>query len=73
MLQIGKKLDRLLMILTALCDLATVDKVKGQLHQAGEYYDSAYRWMADKNGLDTAVRSAYEVGLADLVLSEELA
>ena len=66
MLQIGKKLDRLLMILTALCDLATVDKVKGQLHQAGENYDRAYRWMVDKNGLDTRVRSAYEVGLADL-------
>ena len=72
MLKIGKKLDRLLMILTALCDLASTEKVKGQLQQAVNYYERAYRWMLEKNGLDTRVRSAYEVGLADLFYQKNL-
>jgi LuxR family maltose regulon positive regulatory protein len=67
MLKIGKKLDRLLMIVTALCDLASTKKVMGQLHLAEEYYERAYRWMVKKNGLDSRVRSAYEAGLADLM------
>jgi LuxR family maltose regulon positive regulatory protein len=67
MLEIGTKLDRLLMILTALCDLATVSKVLGRLHQAQAYYDRARQWMVERKGLDSRVRSAYEAGLADLM------
>jgi LuxR family maltose regulon positive regulatory protein len=67
MLQIGTELDRLLMIVTALCDLASARKVQGQLRQAEERYDRARQWMVQKDGLDSRVRSAYEVGLADLL------
>ena len=67
MLEIGKELGRLLMIITALCDLAAASKVQGRLHQTAEYYDRARRWMVERNGLDSRVRSAYEVGLADLM------
>ncbi len=67
MLRIGKKLDRLLMIVTAFCDLASMKKVRGQLHPAADYYERARRWMVRKNGLDSRVRSAYEAGLADLL------
>jgi LuxR family maltose regulon positive regulatory protein len=67
MLEIGKELGRLLMIVTALCDLATANKAQGRLHQAEAHYDRARRWMVERNGLDSRVRSAYEVGLADLM------
>ena len=67
MLDIGKKLDRLLMVITALCDLASVSKVQGELHKAEEYYASALQWLEDKNGLDSRLRCPYEVGLADLM------
>ena len=67
MLEVGKKLDRLLMILTALCDLATASKVLGRLHRADEYYHRARQWMVERKGMDSRVRSAYEAGMADLM------
>jgi LuxR family maltose regulon positive regulatory protein len=68
MLEIGKKLDRLLMVATALCDLASAKKVQGQLRQSQEYYDRARRWLVERNGLDSRVRCVYEVGWADSLL-----
>jgi LuxR family maltose regulon positive regulatory protein len=67
MLTIGKKLERLLMTITALCDLASIKKVQGQLYQAEEFYSRAHQWLVDRNGLDTRVRCPYEVGSADLL------
>lgn len=68
LLQIGRRLDRLLMIITALCDLASAKKVQGQLHQAEEYYKRARRWLDERNGMDSRLRCPYEVGRADLLL-----
>jgi LuxR family maltose regulon positive regulatory protein len=68
MFEIGKKLDRLLMAVTALCDVASAKKVQGQLRQAQEYYDRARRWLVERNGLDSRVRCVYEVGWADSLL-----
>ena len=68
MLEIGKRLDRLLMIVTALCDLGSAKKVQGQLRQSQEYYDRARRWLVERDGLDSRVRCAYEVGWADSLL-----
>jgi LuxR family maltose regulon positive regulatory protein len=68
MLEIGKKLDRLLMAVTALCDVASAKKVQGQLCQSQEYYDKARLWLVERNGLDSRVRCVYEVGWADLLL-----
>jgi LuxR family maltose regulon positive regulatory protein len=68
MLEIGKKLDRLLMTVTALCDLASAKKVQGQLRQSREYYDRARRWLVERDGLDSRVRCVYEVGWADSLL-----
>jgi LuxR family maltose regulon positive regulatory protein len=65
MLEIGKELNRLLIIVTALCDLASMRKVQGQLHQAKEYYDRAWRWLVERKGTDSRVRTVYEVGWAD--------
>jgi LuxR family maltose regulon positive regulatory protein len=67
-LEIGRKLDRLLMAVTALCDLASAKKVQGQLRQSQEYYDEARRWLVERNGLDSRVRCVYEVGWADSLL-----
>ena len=67
MLRVGEKAGRLLMVVTALCDLAATKKVQGQLHQAEELYDRARQWMVERNGLDSRVRCPYEVGLADLL------
>jgi LuxR family maltose regulon positive regulatory protein len=68
MLEIGKRLDRLLMAVTALCDLASAKKAQGQLRQSQEYYDRARRWLVERNGLDSRVRCVYEVGWADSLL-----
>jgi LuxR family maltose regulon positive regulatory protein len=68
MFEIGKKLDRLLMAVTALCDVASAKKVQGQLRQAKDYYDRAHRWLVARNGLDSRVRCVYEVGWADSLL-----
>ena len=68
MFEIGGKLDRLLMAVTALCDLASAKKVQGQLRQAQEYYERARRWLVERNGLDSRVRCVYQVGWADSLL-----
>jgi LuxR family maltose regulon positive regulatory protein len=68
MLEIGKKLDQLLMVVTALCDIASAKKVQGQLRQAQEYYDRAHRWLVERNSLNSRVRCVYEVGWADSLL-----
>jgi LuxR family maltose regulon positive regulatory protein len=68
MFEIGKKLDRLLIAVTALCDVASAKKVQGQLRQSQEYYDRARRWLVERNALDSRVRCVYEVGWADSLL-----
>jgi LuxR family maltose regulon positive regulatory protein len=68
MLEIGRKLDRLLMVVTALCDLASAKKVQGLLRQSQEYYDTARQWLVERNGLDSRLRCIYEAGWADSLL-----
>ena len=66
MLEVGEKLDRLLMAVPALCDLAGIKKAQGRLHMAESYYERAKEWMTRRSGLDSRVRCPYEIGLADL-------
>jgi LuxR family maltose regulon positive regulatory protein len=68
MFEIGRKLDRLLIAVTALCDVASAKKVQGQLRQSQEYYERANRWLVERNSLDSRVRCVYEVGWADSLL-----
>jgi hypothetical protein len=65
MLEIGEELTRLLIIVTALCDMVTARELQGQLHQAEHHYGRAHQWLVERNGLDSLVRCAYEAGLAD--------
>jgi LuxR family maltose regulon positive regulatory protein len=67
MLRAGEQTGRLLMAIPALCDLAAIRKVQGQLHQAEEFYDRARQWLVERRSLDSRVRCPYEVGLADLL------
>jgi LuxR family maltose regulon positive regulatory protein len=67
MLGVGEQMGRLLMTIPALCDLATIRKVQGRLHQAQGFYDRAWQWLVERRGLDSRVRCPYEVGLADLL------
>jgi LuxR family maltose regulon positive regulatory protein len=67
MLGVGEQMGRLLMVIPALCDLATIRKVQGRLHQAQGFYDRARQWLTERRGLDSRVRCPYEVGLADLL------
>ncbi len=67
MLRVGEKTDQLMVIVTALCELAAIEKVQGRLHQAEVLYAKARQWMVERNGLDSRVRCAYEFGLADLL------
>ncbi len=66
LVRIGQETGQLMMLVPALCDLASVKKVQGRLHQAQELYDSAFQWMTKRGGLDSRVRCSYEFGLADL-------
>ena len=72
MFEIGKKLDRLLIAVTALCDVGSAKKVQGQLCLSQEYYDTAHRWLLERNGLDSRLRCVYEVGWADSLLQWNL-
>jgi LuxR family maltose regulon positive regulatory protein len=67
LLSIGEKASQLMIIVPALCDLAAIKKVRGQLHQAEELYEKARQWMVERNGLDSRVRCSYEFGLANLL------
>ena len=68
MLAIGAETGRLLLSVTALCDLALIRKAEGRLREAHELYQQAYELMAGRQGLDSRVRCPYEVGMADLLL-----
>jgi LuxR family maltose regulon positive regulatory protein len=67
MLGVGEQTGRLLMAVPALCDLAAIRKVGGQLYQAQGFYDRARQLLVERRGLDSRVRCPYEVGLADLL------
>ena len=67
MLRVGEQTGQLMVIVTALCDLAAIRKVQGRLHEAEGLYDRAHQWLVEKNGLDSRMRCAYEFGLADLL------
>ncbi|MGD8517926.1 MAG: AAA family ATPase, partial [Anaerolineae bacterium] len=67
MLKIGAKTEQLLVIVPALCDLANIKKVQGQLHQVEELYNRVYQWLVEQGGLDSRERCAYEFGMADLL------
>ena len=67
LLKIGEKTGQLMFIIPALCDLAAIQKVRGRLYLAREYYDKAYQWMLERDGLDMRVRCSYEFGMADLL------
>ena len=67
MLRLGEKSGQLLLIATALCELATVKKVQGQLHAAEELYSQAWDQLVDLDGLGTRLRCHYEFGMADLL------
>ena len=67
LLRIGEKTDQLMIIVPSLSDLAAIQKVKGNLHQAETFYARAYQWLVERHGLETRVRCSYEFGLADLL------
>jgi len=67
MLSAGEKKGGLMIVIHALCELASVRKVQGRLNQAEDLYARAYQWMMERNGLESRLRCAYEFGLADLL------
>jgi LuxR family maltose regulon positive regulatory protein len=67
MLEVGEKTGQLMMIVTALCEMAAVKVVQGRLYQAEELYGRVWQWLVERNGLDSRLRCAYEFGLADLL------
>ena len=67
MLKVGEKTGQLMLKITALCELAAIDKVQGRLNQAEKRYVQARQWLVAHSGLNSRVRCAYEFGLADLL------
>jgi LuxR family maltose regulon positive regulatory protein len=67
MLSAGELKGGLMIVIHALCELASVRKVQGRLNQAEDLYTRAYQWMVERNGLESRLRCAYEFGLADLL------
>jgi LuxR family maltose regulon positive regulatory protein len=67
MMRVGEKAGRLLMTVPALCDLASIKQVEGQLHQAYELLSRARQGMLEREGLNSRVRCPYEIGLASLL------
>jgi len=67
MLRVGEETGQLMVIVPALGDLATIKRAQGKLHQASDLYRRMYRWIAERDGLDSRERCAYEFGLAGLL------
>lgn len=67
LLELGRGSGQLLLKVTALCELASVRKVQGQLHAAQEFYSQAWDQLVESNGLGTRLRCHYEFGMADLL------
>lgn len=67
LLSIGEKAGQLVIIVPAICELATIRRVQGRLHQAEALYGRAYQWLVERNGLELRVRCSYEFGMADLL------
>ena len=67
MLKAGEQTGQIMLGVPALCDLAAIQKIQGNLHQADEFYHRAFRWLEDQNGLDSRVRCSYEFGVADML------
>ena len=67
LLKIGEKTEQVMIIVPALSDLAAIQKVQGNLHQAEKFYARAFQWLVELNGLETRVRCSYEFGMADLL------
>jgi LuxR family maltose regulon positive regulatory protein len=67
MLAAGEEKGSSLVVIQALCELAGIKKVQGQLNQAENLYNRAYQWLVKHNGLETRLRCAYEFGWADLL------
>lgn len=69
LVSIGEKTGQLMIIVPALCSLAQIKMIRGQLQQAEELYARAYEWMLERDGLNTRVRCSYEFGMAELLLA----
>jgi LuxR family maltose regulon positive regulatory protein len=67
MLKVGEQTGQIMLGVPALCDLATIQKIQGNLHQAMELYQRAFHWLEDQHGLDSRARCSYEFGIADLL------
>lgn len=67
MLEVGEATGQMILIVTALCEMATISKIQGRLHQAKSLYERAYAKLEKLNGLQSRLRCAYEFGLADLL------
>jgi LuxR family maltose regulon positive regulatory protein len=67
MYRIGERSSQLMILILAICQLAVIKITQGQLHQAKELYDQAYKCLSDLGGLDSRLRCSYEFGIADLL------
>ncbi|MEW5869541.1 MAG: LuxR C-terminal-related transcriptional regulator [Chloroflexota bacterium] len=67
MRKVGEQTGQIMLGVPALCDLATIQKIQGHLHQAEALYQSAFRWLEDQDELDSRARCSYEFGMADLL------
>lgn len=67
LLHMGTRSGQLIMIVTALCELASVRKMQGHLRAAEQYLAQTWDQLFEHNGLDTRLRCHYEFGMADLL------
>jgi LuxR family maltose regulon positive regulatory protein len=67
MIDLGRRADRSLLTLPAMCNLANVKKVQGHLCEANGLYEAVHQLMLEQDALDSRVRMSYEIGLSDLL------
>ena len=67
MMAIGKHLDLPLLTVLGMCDLASVKKVQGRLHEADDLYGQVHQLMLAQGGMRSRVSCPFEIGLGDLL------
>ena len=67
MIELGTRSNQVLLLVQALCELAKIKRVEGNLHQAKSLLDRAYKYISDQGYLNSRLRCPYEFEISELL------
>ena len=67
MIELGKRSNQVLILVQALCELAKVKRLEGNLQHAKSLLDQAYEYLCDQDYLNSRLRCPYEFEMSELL------